>query len=101
MKHIRLRALNHGPVKGDFVQALASIKAKVLVMPSRTDLYFPPEDSVEEVKHLRHGELRVIETIWGHVAGGGGGSKQDTEFIKSCIRELLASKVEDPGTMRP
>jgi homoserine acetyltransferase len=80
----------HGPVVGDLRQALASIKAIVMVMPSRTDLYFPPEDSMEEVKHLQHGELRVIETVWGHVCGSGGGSKEDTKFIKSCIQELLA-----------
>ncbi|KAH8894146.1 alpha/beta-hydrolase [Thozetella sp. PMI_491] len=79
----------YGPVKGDFTQALASIKAKVLVMPSRTDLYFPPEDSTEEVKHLKQGELKVIETVWGHVAGGGNGSKGDVQFIKSSISEFL------------
>ncbi|KAL6242129.1 hypothetical protein RBB50_011041 [Rhinocladiella similis] len=79
----------HGPVEGDFAQALASIKARVLVMPSRTDLYFPPADSIEEVSHLKQGELKVIETIWGHVAGGGGGSEEDTEFIKSSIAEFL------------
>jgi homoserine acetyltransferase len=81
----------YGPVKGDFAKALKSIKALVLVMPSRTDLYFPPEDSAEEIKHLQHGELKVIETVWGHVCGGGGGSKEDTAFIKSCISELLAN----------
>lgn len=52
----------YGPVKGDFVRALESIKARVLLMPSRTDLYFPPEDSAEEVKHLKRGELKVIES---------------------------------------
>ncbi|KAJ7169065.1 Alpha/Beta hydrolase protein [Mycena crocata] len=69
--------------KGDLAKALGRIKAKVLVMPSRTDMYFPPEDSEEEVKHLKHGELKVIESIWGHFAGGGGGTKDDNEFIKS------------------
>lgn len=39
-------------------------------MPARTDQYFPPEDSEVEVKHLKKGELRVIETVWGHIAGG-------------------------------
>lgn len=80
----------YGPVEGDFAQALGSIKAKVLVMPSRTDLYFPPEDSMEEVRHLKHGELRIIETVWGHVTGGGGGSKEDKDFIKASISEWLA-----------
>lgn len=29
------------PYNGDFEKAMASIKAKVLVLPSKTDLYFP------------------------------------------------------------
>ena len=29
------------PYKGDFEKAMASIKAKTLVLPSKTDLYFP------------------------------------------------------------
>jgi len=29
------------PYNGDFEKAMASIKAKTLVLPSKTDLYFP------------------------------------------------------------
>jgi homoserine O-acetyltransferase len=29
------------PYNGDFAKAMASIKAKTLVLPSKTDLYFP------------------------------------------------------------
>lgn len=29
------------PYNGDFEKAMASIKAKTLVMPAETDLYFP------------------------------------------------------------
>ncbi|KAJ7647687.1 Alpha/Beta hydrolase protein [Roridomyces roridus] len=75
--------------KGDLAKALARIKAKVLVMPSRTDMYFPPEDSEFEVKHLQHGELQVIESIWGHFAGGGGGTEQDNEFIVAHVGRFL------------
>ncbi|KAJ7647704.1 Alpha/Beta hydrolase protein, partial [Roridomyces roridus] len=75
--------------RGDLPKALGRIKAKVLLMPSRTDTYFPPEDNEEELKHLQHGQLKVIESIWGHLAGGGGGTKEDTEFIKIQVREFL------------
>ncbi|KAJ6495796.1 Alpha/Beta hydrolase protein [Mycena vitilis] len=75
--------------KGDLSKALARIKAKVLLMPSRTDMYFPPEDNEEELKYLQKGELKVIESIWGHLAGGGGGTKEDEEFIKVQIRRFL------------
>lgn len=75
--------------RGDFVAALGSIRARALIMPARTDQYFPPEDNVEEVKHLRKGEFSCIETVWGHVAGGGSGTKEDTEFIKSEVKRFL------------
>ena len=80
----------YGPEPGNLPKALETIKAKMLVMPSRTDMYFPPEDSVEEVKHLPHGELCVIESIWGHIGGGGGGPKEDNEFIKDNVKRWLA-----------
>ena len=34
-------------------------------MPSLTDSYFPPEDCLEEIKGLKQGELKVIESVWG------------------------------------
>ncbi len=75
---------------GDFEQALRAITAKAMVMPCRTDLYFPPEDSKIEVAHLPHAELRVIDSDWGHMAGGGINSV-DASFIDMAIKELLAA----------
>jgi len=43
--------------------------ARAVVMPSRTDQYFPPEDSEIETKYLRIGEFAPIETIWEHIGG--------------------------------
>ncbi|KAK5132982.1 hypothetical protein LTR04_004810 [Oleoguttula sp. CCFEE 6159] len=74
---------------GDLAKALARIEARVLLVPSRTDMYFPPEDSEEEVKHLRRGELRVIESVWGHLAGGGNGTEEDTHFIQEQVGRWL------------
>lgn len=74
---------------GDYEAAMAAIEADVLVMPGRTDLYFPPEDSEAEVALLRHGELRVIPSIWGHYAGGGRAAA-DVDFIDAALRELLS-----------
>jgi len=54
-------------------------------MPSRTDTYFPPEDSEVEVRHLKDAKLAVIESIWGHMAGGGGGTEEDMKFIGETI----------------
>jgi homoserine O-acetyltransferase len=76
---------------GNFEKALASIKAKAIVMPASTDLYFPPEDSQYEVKHMPNAELRVVETVWGHFAGGPGTSPVDIKFLNTALLELLAS----------
>ncbi len=46
---------------GDFAKALGAIKAKAYVMPGRTDLYFPPEDSEFEVAHMPNAKLIPIE----------------------------------------
>ena len=75
--------------KGDLAKTLGRIKARALIMPSRTDQYFPPEDNEEEVKHLKKGEFRCIETVWGHIAGGGGGTKEDTDYMKGEIAKFL------------
>lgn len=71
-----------------FADALSSIQAKVLLMPCRTDQYFPPEDNEDEMKHLKQGTLEVIESTWGHIAGGGANS-DDTVFMNSKIAEHM------------
>lgn len=83
------------PYNGDFEAAMKGIKAKALVLPAKTDLYFrelfccfdlemgdaafadtscapAPEDSEIEVQNMRPGigELKVFPSIWGHWAGG-------------------------------
>jgi len=76
---------------GDFDQALGSITAKTIVMPGRTDLYFPPEDSEYEVSKIRNAEFRPIESVWGHFAGGPVANPVDVKFIDQAARELLES----------
>ncbi|MCJ1278166.1 hypothetical protein MMC21_005981 [Puttea exsequens] len=73
---------------GDYMKALESISANVLVMPARTDQYFQVADSETEMKYLKHAQLAVIDTAWGHVAGGGG-SEEDTEWMSTRIRDFL------------
>lgn len=56
------------PYNGDFRKAMEGIKAKTLVLPAQTDLYFPPEDSEIEVQNMQEGvgTLKVFPSIWGH-----------------------------------
>lgn len=81
---------NNEIFKGNFQKALSAIKARAIVMPARTDLYFPPEDNVIEVSHMPNAELRIVETIWGHFAGGPCLCQDDFNVLDGALRELLA-----------
>ncbi|RMZ31809.1 hypothetical protein D0859_04065 [Hortaea werneckii] len=82
---------NQEPYQGDFAAAMRGIKAKALVLPCKTDLYFPPEDSEIEVNHMRDGigELKVFPSIWGHWAGGPGQSAEDVKWLDERLREFF------------
>ncbi|KAK7188272.1 hypothetical protein DPSP01_009067 [Paraphaeosphaeria sporulosa] len=84
---------NQEPYNGDFQKAMEGIKAKALILPAQTDLYFPPEDSEIEVENMRPGvgTLKVFPSIWGHWAGGPGDSKEDVKWLDEQLRELFAS----------
>ncbi|KAJ8518257.1 hypothetical protein ONZ45_g4642 [Pleurotus djamor] len=73
---------------GDFHATLKSIKAKGLIMPSKTDLYFTPEDNEIEVSILTNSRLAVIDSVWGHFAGFGYNEKDDA-FIHREVSEFL------------
>ncbi|KAH9948945.1 homoserine O-acetyltransferase [Amylocystis lapponica] len=78
-----------GSGAGNFTNALASIKARGLIMPSKTDLYFPPEDSENEVSLMKNGSrLVVIPSVWGHMAGGGS-NEEDMTFLTAEVKKFL------------
>ncbi|KAH6872231.1 Alpha/Beta hydrolase protein [Alternaria rosae] len=80
------------PYNGDFEKAMKGIKAKTLVLPAKTDLYFPPEDSEIEVQNMKPGvgTLKVFPSIWGHWAGGPGQSTEDVKWLDNQIREFFS-----------
>ncbi|KAI4701891.1 hypothetical protein J4E89_010410 [Alternaria sp. Ai002NY15] len=80
------------PYDGDFEKAMKGIKAKTLVLPAKTDLYFPPEDSEIEVQNMKPGvgTLKVFPSIWGHWAGGPGQSTEDVKWLDDQIREFFS-----------
>ncbi|KAJ3147747.1 hypothetical protein HDU89_005106 [Geranomyces variabilis] len=90
-----LRAWQRGDISdnsmynGNFHAALAAIKAKTLIMPGSTDLYFHPDDNLAELKHLKHGKLAMIETVWGHWAGAPG-NPVDAPFIDRTLAKFFA-----------
>ena len=75
----------------DLEKALGAIKAKALIMPSETDRYFAIEDNKLEMPHLKHGELRSIPSIFGHLAGSQFGPPQDVAFVAKGVSDLLSS----------
>ncbi|KAL0956568.1 hypothetical protein HGRIS_002705 [Hohenbuehelia grisea] len=74
--------------RGDFEKALGAIKAKGLVMPGKTDLYFTPEDNEYELTHLKNSKLVVINSVWGHFAGNGA-NPDDDKFMQAEVKKFL------------
>ena len=82
---------NHPKFDGDLAAALGAIQCPAMVMPCRTDLYFPPEDSELAVALMPNAELRVIPSDSGHLAGFPGlASSEDDQFIDQGLIDLLA-----------
>jgi homoserine O-acetyltransferase len=79
----------HPRFGGDFARALGAITARTIVMPSSTDLYFHADDSRIELAGIRGAELRIIESKWGHIAGGPDRNATDTAVVERAIRDLL------------
>jgi homoserine acetyltransferase len=98
---------------GDYAKALEDIETRVLVIASTTDIYFSwvlfsvidfrslpvytvtdtddntrLQDAEIEIKHLKRGELAILDTIWGHIAGSGT-NKEDTVWMDKTIAEFL------------
>ena len=77
--------------RGDLKKALSSITAKVLLMPSATDLYFQTDDNRCELPLLEDAKLVEIPSVWGHRAGNPRGIAEETAFINDRVKALLAS----------
>jgi homoserine O-acetyltransferase/O-succinyltransferase len=77
--------------KSDYLLAMQSIRAKTLVMPSTSDLYFTPDDCAIEAALIPDAEYRPIPSIWGHRAGNPYQNPEDEDFIRQAIWELLKS----------
>jgi homoserine O-acetyltransferase len=79
--------VSHG--QGSLAQALGAIRARTLVMPSATDLYFTPEDCAADAAQIAGARLREIPSIWGHRAGNPYQNPEDARFIRAAVEQLL------------
>jgi homoserine O-acetyltransferase len=74
---------------GSLAAALGSIRARTLVMPSATDLYFTPQDCADDAAAIPGARLREIPSIWGHRAGNPSQNPEDARFIRAAVDQLL------------
>jgi homoserine O-acetyltransferase len=75
---------------GDLPAALRAIRARVLLMPGETDLYFRVTDNALELPHLRDAELVPIPSTWGHLAGNPQRNPVDAAFLRAQVARWLA-----------
>jgi homoserine O-acetyltransferase/O-succinyltransferase len=75
---------------GDLAAALRAIKARVLLMPGATDLYFRSADNEAELPFLAAAALRPIPSVWGHRAGNPIANPADMVFIRNQVMAWLA-----------
>jgi homoserine O-acetyltransferase len=77
---------------GDLTAALRRITAKTFVMPIAGDQFFPVADCAGEQQHIADSELRVIDSVCGHLALFHM-EPAFTEQIDNQLKELLDLKV--------
>ena len=73
--------------RGDLEAALGAIKARTIIVPVDNDRYFPPVDSRNEARHIPGAEVRVVPSVWGHMALM---NPADVPAIDIPLSELLA-----------
>lgn len=74
---------------GDLSAALRAIKARTLIMPCSTDLYFTQYDAAWEADQIPHAECCPLISDWGHCAGAPGRNPLDTERMLDACAQLL------------
>ena len=82
---------NNSTFNGDLEAALRAIDIPFLMLPCETDLYFRVEDNEAELPYIALGQLRVIKSKSGHMAGLPGFSAADDAFIDGQLLEFLQS----------
>ena len=77
--------------EGDFKRALGAIRARAILVPCTTDLYFPPEDNAIEARHMPNADFRPYDSAWGHCVASPSREGSDfMNFLDGCVSELLA-----------
>jgi homoserine O-acetyltransferase len=80
---------------GDTAKALASIKAKAILMNAPDDLYNPTAEAADAAKHIPGAEYVVIPSLQGHFAASPA-KPADVDFMNAKITDFL-NRVTDNG----
>jgi homoserine O-acetyltransferase len=80
---------------GDTAKALASIKAKAILMNAPDDLYNPTAEAADDAKHIPGAEYVVIPSLQGHFAASPA-KPADVDFMNAKITDFL-NRVTDNG----
>jgi homoserine O-acetyltransferase/O-succinyltransferase len=75
---------------GNGEAALSSLTMPVLMMPSSTDQYFLADEAGEDAARMPSADFRVLESGWGHCAGGPGREPEAMAQLWQALRDLLA-----------
>ncbi len=78
---------------GDTAKALASIKAKTILMNAPGDLYNPTAEAAEDAKHIPGAQYVVIPSLQGHFAASAF-KPADVEFMNQKITDFLETATE-------
>jgi homoserine O-acetyltransferase len=82
--------ISHDPrYVGELDRALAAIRARCLVMPSTTDMYFSAAEIVNEAKQIHDARIHPIETVWGHRVNHPRQNPEDARVVEMHLRRLL------------
>ena len=76
---------------GDTAFALGRIRARTLVMPSTSDLYFTAEDCAADAAWIPGARFRPLHSWHGHRAGNPLHSPLDFQAIRAAVADLLAA----------
>lgn len=81
---------------GDYEAALSAIAMPAGIMPGRTDLYFTVEDAASDAARMPGASLEVLESDWGHIAGGPGRNREIMAQVFDAMARLLNTSGHAP-----
>ncbi len=74
---------------GDPLRALATVRAKALLMTGTLDLYNPVEEAIEAARAIPGGRYVAVPSVQGHVAASAGFRAEDLAFINTTVAGFM------------